>query len=664
MSRIAKLGILAALIAAAIVGAVASRRSSEPPAMKSYRLGSLTHALAQVSQQAQTDANDVLLVADCYRQLGNVEACIENIGRARSAGPQFKQAADLRMALLRIQNGKLDGDPLKLIETLVTAGADPNDARAAVISGTLANAEWESAEALLGHWKQATGDTAAHGHLSAVLANLTGDVAKAEGTWITVIERYPSYELAWLALSEAYVRPPNVRFPQAKAVLVRAASAFPENPEIPVKLARVRRRLGEADQAVDALMGLNADSDNQMLLAEAAAASWDCGRYADALEYYRLLGLQEPAQLNHLTDSAFSVALQSERANNPRQSETLDRWTSRVRRAATAHALRGNAAAAASIFAVSQDRVARLRRLEDVKVRQLITPQDQQLTDENNALSSPAFTPNYPTLEQLQPGDTSLNIAGMHLYTSLCANCHGQQGDGFGAAGANLCPPPRSFRSEPLRLVSATNRLATDGDIAKVIREGIPGTSMPAFEKLSDQEVALLIEVVRTLIRQGIESLANRDVGTSAQADWITARTVPEPAIVLPPLTTTAEQIELGSKLFRMQGCSNCHSVDTPGEYNSPPLFDSLGRPMLAPNLVHDPFHGGQDIESIYQRIALGIPGTPHPAVSTGDPADIPVIQALAAYVASIRHHPSEQQMDAEGTTNFSRQLRLSNAGR
>ena len=54
---------------------------------------------------------------------------------------------------------------------------------------------------------------------------------------------------------------------------------------------------------------------------------------------------------------------------------------------------------------------------------------------------------------------------------------------------------------------------------------------------------------------------------------------------------------------------------------------------MRAPNLSSDSLHGGDEPEEIYKRIALGIPGTPHPAlVGTHEE-----IGSLVAYIRSIR---------------------------
>ena len=56
---------------------------------------------------------------------------------------------------------------------------------------------------------------------------------------------------------------------------------------------------------------------------------------------------------------------------------------------------------------------------------------------------------------------------GLAVYLAQCASCHGETGDGV--AGVDL-------RNGPLR------RGATDRDLIGVIRTGIPGTGMLAFD--------------------------------------------------------------------------------------------------------------------------------------------------------------------------------------
>lgn len=87
--------------------------------------------------------------------------------------------------------------------------------------------------------------------------------------------------------------------------------------------------------------------------------------------------------------------------------------------------------------------------------------------------------------------------AGKALYhadngnTPSCATCHGRRGDGDGVLAGQFTPPPRNF--------TCTAQLAplSDGQLFWVIREGSPGTSMPAHPALSAEQAWQLVTYIR-----------------------------------------------------------------------------------------------------------------------------------------------------------------------
>jgi mono/diheme cytochrome c family protein len=76
------------------------------------------------------------------------------------------------------------------------------------------------------------------------------------------------------------------------------------------------------------------------------------------------------------------------------------------------------------------------------------------------------------------------------LFLSKCAICHGERGDGRGPRRASLYAEPPDFRRASWR---EGRSLA---GIRAVIREGRPGTDMPAWKMLDAAEVAGLAEYV------------------------------------------------------------------------------------------------------------------------------------------------------------------------
>ena len=72
-----------------------------------------------------------------------------------------------------------------------------------------------------------------------------------------------------------------------------------------------------------------------------------------------------------------------------------------------------------------------------------------------------------------------------------CIDCHGRKGDGNGRMANMFEPSPRNFTC------SQTMDDIPDGQLYWVIRNGSIGTSMPAFEKLDDEEIWLLAMYIR-----------------------------------------------------------------------------------------------------------------------------------------------------------------------
>lgn len=117
----------------------------------------------------------------------------------------------------------------------------------------------------------------------------------------------------------------------------------------------------------------------------------------------------------------------------------------------------------------------------------------------------PRFTekapePTYRLINPLQKLDAVVG-AGEELYQKTagkvsCMKCHGKQGDGFGAMAKMFDPPPRNFRC-----VKTINGV-TDGQLFWIIKHGSPGTSMPAFDHLSEQQIWQLVHYIRELAKE------------------------------------------------------------------------------------------------------------------------------------------------------------------
>jgi mono/diheme cytochrome c family protein len=94
---------------------------------------------------------------------------------------------------------------------------------------------------------------------------------------------------------------------------------------------------------------------------------------------------------------------------------------------------------------------------------------------------------------------------GRNLYMRHCLHCHGVSGDGKGPTADYLNPRPRDYRQGIFKFTSTVSTSkASHDDIARTLREGVPGTSMPSFVViLSPEEVGIVADYVRWLAMRG-----------------------------------------------------------------------------------------------------------------------------------------------------------------
>jgi hypothetical protein len=79
---------------------------------------------------------------------------------------------------------------------------------------------------------------------------------------------------------------------------------------------------------------------------------------------------------------------------------------------------------------------------------------------------------------------------------SDCSMCHGEMGDGEGFLAAGLQPKPRDFTD--------FMQMNTVPDMAMInaIRDGLPGTAMPAHPDFNDEQIEELILYLRSLLAE------------------------------------------------------------------------------------------------------------------------------------------------------------------
>lgn len=220
---------------------------------------------------------------------------------------------------------------------------------------------------------------------------------------------------------------------------------------------------------------------------------------------------------------------------------------------------------------------------------------------------------------------------GPRLYARHCASCHGVTGDGLGTAATFLYPRPRDLRAGRFRLASTDNRVPTRDDLHAVLLRGMPGSAMPPWGHLTQDERDALVDEVLRLRRAGArdfyiqtlkqdeeltdEEIAAEDVQLEI-ADYVERFTTPGESSVVPEIGPPTEESSVrGKEMYGKFGCVQCHGATGRGD-GAAPMVDDEGYATRPRDFTLGIFKGSPDPASIYRRVAYGMPGTPMPASS------------------------------------------------
>ncbi len=208
--------------------------------------------------------------------------------------------------------------------------------------------------------------------------------------------------------------------------------------------------------------------------------------------------------------------------------------------------------------------------------------------------------------------------AGKAVYERKCLLCHGDKGDGKGPAAELLLPKPRDFTKGIYKIRSTANKTPTDQDLLRIVTEGMPGTSMPAWEVLPERDRRNVVAYIKTFAADAFKE--------------------PPKKLDLPKEVSSSEaSIKRGKEMFEAIECHKCHGVDGRADGPSrPELKDEWGHPVAPANLAKRwNFRGGRSRTEIATRLANGVLGTPMPAFldSVEKPEDI---WHLTNYIVSL----------------------------
>ncbi len=148
-------------------------------------------------------------------------------------------------------------------------------------------------------------------------------------------------------------------------------------------------------------------------------------------------------------------------------------------------------------------------------------------------VSLPAFPEARAVPHSGRPPEQSDLDTGKQMFETSCASCHGF--DAGGGVGPNI------------QRVPATRG---DDEVVKIIKNGVPGTGMPAFEgTLTDAQARQIVAYIR--------SLAGVAIGESGK-----------------PVQTQSGDVEKGKSVYASNGCVNCHVIEGEGGDHGPELTE------------------------------------------------------------------------------------------
>ncbi len=227
-------------------------------------------------------------------------------------------------------------------------------------------------------------------------------------------------------------------------------------------------------------------------------------------------------------------------------------------------------------------------------------------------------------LEAVQPTPVAADpAAGKKLYERYCTQCHGNEGKGDGPAADFVYPRPRDFTLAIFKVRSTlSGQLPTDHDLFRIVSEGLPGTSMPAWKKyLSENERWQLVHHIKTF-----DSL-----------DLFKDEPPKQQVAVGEPPKMTPELIAKGKEIYQSKKCWQCHGQFGRGDGPSASgMKDEWGNGIRPVNFSKGwRFRGGDRIEDIFRTFTTGFNGTPMPSFVDAIPAAADR-WALAAFVKNL----------------------------
>ncbi len=251
-------------------------------------------------------------------------------------------------------------------------------------------------------------------------------------------------------------------------------------------------------------------------------------------------------------------------------------------------------------------------------------------------------------------------MTGIDLYQYRCAACHGEEGLGDGVAAERMYPRPRDFSLGLFKYKTTPGTLPpSDEDLFNTIKHGLTATAMPGWDSLiPDDQIESLIPVLKgfdmtaTWPPEEADDDDFDDEGRYTKTDYIS---IDEREPVDGMVDYSPESIARGKQVFD-KACNECHGDSGRGNITSGKKLEDDWGYRIWPRDLTKPWtyrlsevidtdadkSRTQTIARIYQRLSIGITGTPMPAhreVDEGnkDPIELEDRWHVANYVYSLR---------------------------
>lgn len=233
---------------------------------------------------------------------------------------------------------------------------------------------------------------------------------------------------------------------------------------------------------------------------------------------------------------------------------------------------------------------------------------------------------------------------GERDYVLYCRACHGDKGDGKGPSAPGLRPPPRDFTLGTFKFAAvAGGALPNDDDLVRIVRGGLHGTAMLAWDGVPEQNLRAIIQYLKTFSPRWKEEQPGDPI-------------LPTPD---PWKGKEAAGVEFGRKVYHgLAQCLGCHPAYAPRSYISEASTELTGNAttdfredmygsqlkesdygvkFLPPDFTHAELRSirpDHQLEDLYRVIASGVGGTAMPTWRGALPEED--LWALAHYVDSL----------------------------